>query len=213
MAGCLGVIVAGGRGTRLGLGIPKAMVRLGGMTLLERAIATLAPCCEAIGVAAPASCPIALPPSRTERTEVFAVADAAGARGPLAGLVAGLEARAHERALVLAVDLPLLRAGMLAALLERLRDRDAVIPSPDGVPQPLAAAYGSRAGAVLAQRLGAGERSVSAAIQALDPVVVEDAELAGLPGGVESFLNLNTPHELEHAERLLRSREALEGAA
>jgi molybdenum cofactor guanylyltransferase len=210
MAACLGVIVAGGRGTRLGLGIPKAMVRLGGMTLLERAIATLAPCCEAIAVAAPAGRPLSLPPSSVE---VFAVADVAGARGPLAGLVAGLEARPHERALVLAVDLPLMRAGMLAALLERLRDRDAVIPSPVGVPQPLAAAYGSRAGAALAQRLRAGERSVSAAARALDPVVVEDAVLAQLPGGIESFFNLNTPHDLERAERLLRSREALEGAA
>ena len=58
----LGVIVAGGRGARLGLGRPKAFAEVGGMTLLARAEAVLAALCDAIVIAAPAS--LELPPHR-----------------------------------------------------------------------------------------------------------------------------------------------------
>src|SRR6185503_5578319 len=136
----LGVIVAGGQGRRLGLAVPKAMAPLLGITLLERAIATLAPACDAIAVAAPEDRPLALP---EVRIECFRVADPAGASGPLAGVVAGLESRRYDRAMVLGVDFPLLRPAVVHALLERLGDRRAVFPAPGGVPQPLAAVYGA----------------------------------------------------------------------
>src|SRR5438132_2343792 len=45
MARTLGVIVAGGRGRRLGLEVPKALAAAGGMTLLDRAVATLEEVC------------------------------------------------------------------------------------------------------------------------------------------------------------------------
>ena len=37
MAETLGVLLAGGRGSRLAHGVPKALVRVGGLTLFERA--------------------------------------------------------------------------------------------------------------------------------------------------------------------------------
>jgi len=47
------VIPAAGRGDRLGLGMPKALVRLGGVTLLERSATVLAPVADLLVVAAP----------------------------------------------------------------------------------------------------------------------------------------------------------------
>ena len=41
MAGTLGILLAGGRGTRLGLGVPKALAPWAGGTLLSHALATL----------------------------------------------------------------------------------------------------------------------------------------------------------------------------
>lgn len=202
-AGTLGVVVAGGRGVRLGLGKPKAFAVVGGMTLLARAEALLAPLCGDVVIAAPDG--LALPAHRFPR-----LADAPPAGVPLAGLVAGLSARPFERALALGVDFPLMRVEMLAALLERLGDRAAVIPAPGGVPQPLAAVYAQRALAPLAAALSSGERAVTAATLALDPLVVPDAELARIAGGLDCFFNLNTPGDLAEAERRLptRAREA-----
>ena len=195
-AGTVGVIVAGGRGVRLGLGRPKAFAIVGGMTLLARAETLLEVLCDEVVIAAPADLP--LPPHRSAR-----VPDAPKAGVPLAGLVAGLGALRFERAIALGVDFPLMRRAMLAALLERLGDRAAVVPAPGGVPQPLAAAYAARALAPLAEALAGGERAVTAAALALDPLVLGDAELAKMDGGVECFFNLNTPDDLAEAGRRL----------
>jgi molybdopterin-guanine dinucleotide biosynthesis protein A len=195
----LGVVVAGGRGRRLGGAEPKAMARLAGATLLERAIATLRPSCDEIVVAAPPGCPLALPTGAGIRR----VADVPGFCGPLAGLVAGLEASPGSDAIVLGVDFPLLPAAAVAALLERLPGRRAVLPAPGGVPQPLAAAYAGGAAPALGKRLRAGERSVTTAALTLEPLVIGDAELATWEGGLASFLNLNTPGDWSRAEARL----------
>ena len=192
----LGVIVAGGRGARLGLGRPKAFAEAGGMTLLARAESVLAALCDAIVIAAPAE--LELPPHRAPR-----VPDAGDARVPLAGLVAGLTSRPFARALALGVDFPLMRPELLAALLARLGSRAAVIPVPGGVPQPLAAAYAPGAVAPLAAALARGERAVTVAALALDPLIVTERELERLDGGSACFFNLNTPADLEEARRRL----------
>ena len=194
--GTLGVIVAGGRGARLGLGRPKDFAEVGGMTLLARAEGLLESLCDDVVIAAPDG--LALPTHRCAR-----VADAAPAGVPLAGLVAGLAALPFERAFVLGVDFPLMRPEMLEALLMRLADRAAVVPAPGGVPQPLAAAYGAQSVAPLAAALARGERAVTVAALALDPLVLSDAELGRIEGGVECFFNLNTPGDLAEAERRL----------
>jgi molybdopterin-guanine dinucleotide biosynthesis protein A len=195
----LGVIVAGGRGVRLGLGRPKAFAEVGGMTLLARAEDVLSALCDEIVIAAPAS--LELPAHRSAR-----VADATDDAVPLAGLVAGLAARLFDRALALGVDFPRMRPGMLAALLARLGARAAVIPAPGGVPQPLAAAYAPGAAAPLAASLARGERAVTVAALALDPLIVGDGELERLDGGSACFFNLNTPDDLAEAGRGIGAR-------
>jgi molybdenum cofactor guanylyltransferase len=197
----LGVIVAGGRGVRLVIGRPKAFAEVGGMTLLARAEDMLSALCDAIVIAAPSG--IELPPHRAPR-----VADAGDAAVPLAGAAAGLASQPYLRALVLGVDFPLMRPEMLAALLARLGARAAVIPAPGGVPQPLAAAYAPVAAERLGDALACGERAITAAALALDPLIVSDGELARLDGGRECFFNLNTPDDLAEVELRLAARSA-----
>lgn len=192
----LGVLLAGGRGARLGGERPKALADCGGRTLLARALATLGSLTDPVVVVAPAGMP--LPVSAAQR-----VADMPGAEGPLAGMIAGLGSRRFEEALVLAVDLPLVGTATLEALRARRGDALAVLAAPGGIPQPLAAWFGPRAFGALAESLRAGERSVTRAVLALDPVVLDDAELATLPGGLEAWLNVNTPDELAEAGRRL----------
>jgi molybdenum cofactor guanylyltransferase len=197
MATTLGILLAGGQGARLALGQPKALTRVGGLTLLERSRAVLGAVCDEVVVTAPAV--LALPVPEAER-----VADPEGSEGPLGGLVAGLQARAFQRAIVLGVDFPLMRPGMLAAMAEMLGGHAAVLPLVGGMPQPLAAVYAPRSAGRLAACLAAGERSVMPAIAQLRPLVVRDDVLAGLDGGLECFLNVNVPGDLERAEERLR---------
>lgn len=190
----LGVLVAGGRGRRLGLGVPKALVTVGGRTLLERALATLGAVCDEVVVAAPAS--LELPVDAAVRAF-----DPSGAEGPLAGVVAGLGARPHQTAIVLGVDFPFMRSAVLATLLDRLAEAAALMPAPGGVPQPLAAACGSAAQAGLAAALANGERSITRAMLALPARLVDADTLAAWGIDPRDFFNLNLAADLAWAER------------
>ncbi|HEY3215117.1 MAG TPA: NTP transferase domain-containing protein [Candidatus Eisenbacteria bacterium] len=218
MVTTLGVLPAGGRGIRLRAG-PKALVSIGGRTLLERALDSLAPLCDLVVVTAPATVPLdpALGRARAGgRHELERVDDPPGAVGPLAGLVAGLGAVRYRRAVVLGVDFPLVRSEFLAALLDRLEGGaaassagfvrpPAVIPAPGSIPQPLVAAYAPEAAARLRAALDRGERAAVQATLALGPLLLGEGELAALPGGLENLLNVNTPDDFAEAERRLGS--------
>ena len=197
----IGIVLAGGAGTRLAAGRPKALVELAGTTLLARAVATLAEVCDGVVVAAPAA--LALPGCPAPRVD-----DPPGAAGPLAGIVAAARAHPQRDAVVLGVDFPLAGAALLRGLLARLGDREAVIPAPGGRAQPLVAVYTARALARLAARFEAGERAVTRTSAALDADRPDDAALEMLPGGGAALLNVNAPEDLAAAARALAARPA-----
>src|SRR5262245_62700131 len=107
MCATLGVLLAGGRGRRLALAVPKALATLGDRTFLDRALAALRGACDEIVVALPAG--LSLPLAGLEPVHD------PGA-GPLGGMVAALSARSFERAIVLGVDYPLMRSEVLRDL-------------------------------------------------------------------------------------------------
>src|SRR5262245_1260582 len=88
----LGVALAGGLGLRLGHDVPKALVPVAGRMLLEHTLHVLQSCCDVVLVAAPRERVLPVPAARR-------VDDITGIRGPLSGMVAGLQAIEFERAL------------------------------------------------------------------------------------------------------------------
>src|SRR5436190_22713229 len=120
MTATLGVLVAGGRGERLNRGIPKALVEVGGRTLLDRALETMRAVCDTVVIAAPADMELPVPPS-------LRILDPPKARGPLGGLIAGLGAHPFQRALALGVDFPFVTTPVLERLLARLEGEEAAV--------------------------------------------------------------------------------------
>ncbi len=209
-AGVRGVVVAGGLGTRLGLGRPKALVVLHHATLLERASDLLAPACDEIVVAAPAAIGLELPPGARPTRRVI---DRAPGGGPLAGVVAALENRTFRVAVVLGVDFPFVETAFVRGVVERLSqcpNLRALVPAPGGRLQPLVAAYTPEAASALAAAFEAGERSIVRAVERLQPTVIQDDELASSPGGAAAFFfNLNTREDLLAAERRIVAGEGV----
>jgi molybdopterin-guanine dinucleotide biosynthesis protein A len=192
----LGVVVAGGLGTRLELGRPKAFAAIGGRTLLEIAVASLAGITDEVVVSAPAELP--LPVVATRR-----VADPPGAGGPMAGVVAAFAASEWDEALVLGIDFPLLDRTVWEALREAARDTAAALPEHGGVPQPLVSAWRRAGGAALAAGFADGERSLSRAAASMGAVIVpQTAWSRRATHGAEALLNVNTAADLERARRL-----------
>lgn len=187
-----GYVLAGGRGERLGAGIAKAAVRVGGRPLLARAVETVLELPARCVVVAPAW--VELPsPERTTRVHD-------PGEGPLAALVAAVAAEPAEHAVVLAADLPLVDARLLRSLEASRARAPAVAARVGGIVQPLAAWITAEGLAGIVRLHAAGERSLARALVAIGASLTD---AACLPGGVDAFTDLDTPEDLEHLQRRL----------
>ena len=162
-----GVLLVGGASTRFGS--PKALARIDGETLAERAWRTLGEACEeriAVG-------------KGDEELPFAVLPDGVEEHAAIHGLVAGLRAAHTDVCVVLPVDMPNVTADALLTLARACRD--AAVPQTG----PLPGAY--RKSALTA--LTSGELSIRRAIAGLDVAVVDlDESLLG---------NVNTPQDLE----------------
>jgi molybdopterin-guanine dinucleotide biosynthesis protein A len=117
--------------------------------------------------------------------------------GALGGVHGALAACTAEWALVVACDLPRVKASLFHRLVSLRYDFDAVAPlQPDGRRQPLCALY--RVAACLqrsAALIESGERKPVALLQSVSTRWVQFAELADLPGAEDFFDNINTPED------------------
>lgn len=167
-----GVLLVGGASTRFGS--PKALARIDGETLAERAWRLLGEACAeriAVGKRADAlDLPFEL------------VDDDCEVRAPIAGIVAGLRAATHDYVAVVPVDLPFLTAASIATLTAACRD--AATP-PSG---PLPGVYRRSTLPSFEQALAQGEFRLRDVLARLDVAIVEldEAELA----------NVNEPSDL-----------------
>ena len=194
-----GILLAGGRGVRLGAAVPKALVELDGVTLLDRSIATLRECCDDVIVVAPVSVELGGIAAR----RVF---DGDSHEGPLAGLVAALEACDGETAAILGVDFPLVSSALLRDMANCLAAEppaDAVIARPGGIAQPLVSVMRVRAKAALRAAFDEGVRSMHGGLARLNVRWLDDEWLAQHAGGAKALLNVNTPGDLAAAQRAL----------
>lgn len=130
------VILTGGTAARMD-GIDKASIEVGGVTLLERALAATVNALEVVVVG---------PQVPTSRPVTWTREDPASG-GPGAGILAGLDRflRMPDLLCVLAVDMPRVNAGTVARL-TRAAEEDstvdgAVLVDGDGHRQVLAAVY------------------------------------------------------------------------
>lgn len=196
-AGLLGAVLAGGEGRRFGG--PKALAAVGGVPMVERAVAALGGVVEEVVVVSSRPLPGCAAPVIPDRVQ--------GA-GPLAGLDAALRharARGLDGVLLVACDLPLLTSAPLRRVAAALGDRAAVAPErAGGGVEPLLAAYRVGALATVERRIGGPDRSMHGLFAELGGAVLGAAELdAG-----EALLNVNTSEERERAEAALsRGRE------
>ena len=167
-----GVILAGGRSSRMGA--DKATLDWHGTPLVRHVAAVVGGAVDGPVVVVAASGQ-ALP------CGLAVVRDARPGRGPLQGLLAGLEALAGraECAYVCAVDLPFLTAEAVRRPLEALTcGAQAAVPVVAGVRQPLAAAYSVEIACVVEDRLGEDRRSLMGLLDDLRVVDVPSDDLA-----------------------------------
>ncbi|MCW2981478.1 MAG: 4-diphosphocytidyl-2C-methyl-D-erythritol synthase [Solirubrobacterales bacterium] len=190
--GALGVVLAGGRGSRLGGAKPTA--ELAGRPLISYPLAALAEAgLEAVVVAKPDT---DLPP-----LDVDVLAEAAEPVHPLTGIVAALR-QTGRPIVVIGCDFPFVPAALLRALADA--PEPLVIPAPGGEAQPLVARWTPALLPALDAALDL-EEPLRRTVAALSPRLLEDAELAPSGDPARIFFNVNTPADLRRAEGAVSS--------
>lgn len=195
--GLLGVVLAGGRSSRMGR--DKALLaHAAGTTVLEHQLALLASCVQELAVSVRGR-DYAEPLARIRQQcgiTVRLLEDVTAEIGPLGGLVTALEAAGSSGfagILVLSCDMPLLTLGILARLVEAWEEERALVTAvqeTSGRMHPLVAVWS-------VQALGSLQAAVSRGDYALRRAVARDAwQAVRLPPHEEALLvNVNTEQD------------------
>ena len=191
MARVTGIILAGGRSSRMGA--DKASLQFLGVTMLQRSVDRLGPIVDELVLVGAPGRPLS---AVTTERPVRSVEDPVEGEGPLVGIAAGLEACRGGAAIVVAVDMPFVEAPLLRRLVERLDDAHRwVVPFAEGRPQPLCSAFATSALPVLRTHLEAGDRAPMTVAADLEAYRMQPEEWRELDPAGRSFVNVNTPEE------------------
>jgi molybdenum cofactor guanylyltransferase len=189
-------ILAGGRGTRMGA--DKALAELGGRPLISYPLAAAAALGGEAETVIVAKRDTRLPgddPARVLREPDQPV-------HPLCGIVAALREAGERRVVVVAADMPFV-TGELLAWIAALPDRLAV-PHAGGRLHPLLGLYRPALLADLERALRA-EAPLRQTVASLSPRAVNERELLRFGDPERLVFNVNTPADLEAAERASRA--------
>lgn len=200
--GILGAVLAGGRSRRYGS--PKALARVGGVRLIERAVQAVAAAADCTVIVASEQEPygyLGLPVRGDERPDT----------GPLGGIHAAVRwARmdGFAAALVVACDMPFVPAGLLRELASHVGPAAVSVPaSPSrrGL-EPLCAAYGTECLAAIESALDRGDRSVISFFEAVDVRILPLQAVSRWGDPSRLFYNVNRPQDRRRAERWAADR-------
>lgn len=186
------IVLCGGRSRRMGR--EKWSLPFGGETLLARTVRIVREVCDEVWVVAREGQEVAAGDYRIVR-------DPAEGLGPLAGLVAGLEAVTAERAFLTSCDVPFLRPEYVRRMLELSRGHAVAVPLLDGYHMCTSAVY-AREVLPIARRLLREERLRPLfLVREVDALIVDETALREMDPDLASFRDCNTREDYEQALR------------
>lgn len=219
-----GYVLAGGESARMGR--DKALLEIGGVTLVERAARLVK--------SVTGNATVVGQPRVFQHLKLRAIADDWPGTGPLGGIATALRASEAEWNLIVACDLPYLTGNWLRLLVARARnasgvktpeeagrltaelnprpsnfveEADAVLPMNERGAEPLCAMYHKRCEAAVWLALNRGTRKVTDGLTGLRVAHIERAEWKGFDSEGLLFKNMNSPEDYEEAKKILERRE------
>lgn len=186
------LILAGGKSRRMGR--QKGSLPLGGLSLLERALAKADRVFAQVYLSGP---------PELGRLGRPVISDEIPELGPIGGILTGLQKITTPWLFALPCDSPFVPEQFLRGMASLINDHDVVVPRWEGYYEPLQALYSKRCLPALSELVAAGERKI---VTLYPWVRVKEAPEELLrewdPQGL-AFLNINTPEDLARAEEYL----------
>lgn len=181
-------ILAGGQSRRMGT--DKSFVLVDGKPLIQHVIER----------ASQLDTPLILIANDVERYRQWGLPvypDVIPGAGSLGGLYTALIHSTTDYTLCLACDMPQINPAVLQYLITLMGKNDAIVPRLNNTPQSLHAIYHRRCLTVMDAHIQQGRLKISEMFDALNTRFVDEDELRPLDPECTSFVNLNTPVDLE----------------
>lgn len=196
---CSAVILAGGRGSRLGFR-EKALVDINGKPMIALVIESLEKVVDEIIISVRDEAQGEL--LKTIFPNLRYAYDMYENTGPLAGILSGLSICKDEYCFIVACDMPFINEKIVNLLFSKCRDYDAAIPRQgDGFLEPLHAVYNRMAMLKETKNsLENGETTILAPISRLNVNYVPFEEISKIDPDLTTFMNLNTSEDIEKVD-------------
>lgn len=190
-----GILLAGGKSRRMGR--DKRFLQVGEQSLLERSLAVLRAVFERVLV-------VIAQDSPELDAAVPVIRDLVPECGSLGGLYTGLKQAVTPHIFVVACDMPFLDPRAVRYVAGLKDQADLVMAKRASGLQPMHAIYSRRCLPVIEEMIKAHQLKIQdiVAHPSLTARVITEAELSGIDPDGRSFLNINTPSDLEAARAL-----------
>lgn len=191
-----GIILSGGKSVRMGM--DKAFIKVDGIPIIQRTYDMFSKLFQEIIIV-------------TNHKELYStfqakiVNDLITDRGALGGLYTGLFYSSFPYSFCVACDMPFLKESIIRFLLQQVDGFDAIIPkTADGL-QPLHAIYSKNCIGPIKKLIDQGGYKIIDFYPLIKIKIIEENEFIALDKNRESFINVNTPGELDHLQQRKKS--------
>jgi molybdopterin-guanine dinucleotide biosynthesis protein A len=183
------VILAGGLSSRMGQ--DKALLPLGGSSVIERVLDRVVPLSDDVTL-------ITNVPDKYRHLGYRMVGDVYPGKGSLGGIYTAIHTARYSHCLVVACDMPFLNTDLLRYLVDLSPGFDVVVPRIEQFPETMHAVYGKGCLEPIKRRLLADELKIIGFFDDVRVRYVERDDVARFDSTFRSFLNVNTPDDWEH---------------
>ena len=185
---CTGVILAGGENTRMP--VSKAFIKVDGEKIIERNLRIMRGLFKEVFIV-------------TNRPEQYIypgaqlLGDVYDVRGPMTGIFTALLNSSNKWVFVSACDMPFINKEVISYAASMREGHDAVVPGSGNAVEPLFAFYSKCLSSSMEQELLSGKRGMKDFLNKKKVKYIRITEIKGLDPEAKSFINLNTPDDIE----------------
>jgi molybdopterin-guanine dinucleotide biosynthesis protein A len=182
------------------MGRDKALIELGGKTLLERVGDCLAGLFSELMI-------VTDDPKRFRDFPYRFVADGQSGLGPIGGLETALRAARQETIFLAACDMPFLHPTVMQSMVSALGGYDLLMPRLSNRLHPLHALYTKKCLPAIEAQITSGDLALHRLPEAVNGGFYPEKRFRKLDPSLLSVININTPEDLAAARSILERGE------
>lgn len=193
-----GIVLAGGKATRMGGLCDKAFLKIEDEPIINRQISALKKLFKEIIVVTNSA------DNYRDVKGISAVSDVLLGRGPLGGIYSGLLASRSFYNFVIACDMPFINESLIRYMLENKDGYDIVISRIDDKFHPLFGFYSKNCITHIEEMLRRGDLKISNLFLKVRTHFISRQEIEKYDKGLHSLVNINTREELAKERKMRR---------